>query len=303
MYIGWQFFLYFQWAIGKTGTFIPKPPSVEAFLPLSALLAAKRLFMTGAWDPIHPAGLTLFLAFVCMALLFRKGFCGYICPVGFASSLVERIGRRLRLSREMPRWISLPLSLIKYYLLFRFCSALLRMGLQEISAFLNAPYNFVADAKMLVLFIAPSNTTLTVLGALTALSLVFRNAWCRFLCPYGAFLGLIALISPLAITRDAKICVDCKRCSRACPAGIAVHRKRRVLSPDCIGCAACTEACPVPNCVTARLGTRRVPFWTIAAGCLALLAGFYLWAVITGHWTSTIPPVMLRRFHMMQFGM
>ena len=37
-YVGFRFYAYAQWAMGKSAVFTAKPPSVEAFLPLSALL-------------------------------------------------------------------------------------------------------------------------------------------------------------------------------------------------------------------------------------------------------------------------
>ena len=114
VWVGWNFYLHVQWATGKSLTFTPKPPSVEGFLPISELMAARRLFETGMWDVVHPAGLTLFLAIALMALLFRKGFCGYICPVGLASNLLGRLGERLGLNRNPPRKLELALQAIKY---------------------------------------------------------------------------------------------------------------------------------------------------------------------------------------------
>ena len=57
--------------------------------------------------------------------------------------------------------------------------------------------------SMLFFFLRASATTLVVVGVIVAASLVVRNAWCRFLCPYGAFLGILALASPVAVRRTA----------------------------------------------------------------------------------------------------
>ncbi len=302
-WVGYNFYLYVQWATGKNQTFTPKPPSVEGFLPISELMAARRLIETGQWDVVHPAGLTLFLAIALMALLFRKGFCGYICPVGFVSNLLGRLGERLGLNRTPPRKLELALQAIKYIplaLLGYF--SLFAMSVDEIEAFMGAPFNMVADSSMLFFFLRTSTTTLIVVGVIVAASLVVRNAWCRFLCPYGAFLGLFALASPVAVRRDAATCTSCRRCQRVCPSAIAVHQKTRVNSPECLGCTACIEACPQKDCLHLAAAGKRVPFWTVAAGCLVVLLGAYAWAGYTGHWTSEIPPAMLRRFHMIQFG-
>lgn len=306
LYVGYRFHNYFLWMTEKTEVFIPKPPSVEAFLPISALMAAKRFFMTGQWDTVHPAGLTIFFAILLMALLFRKGFCGYICPVGFLSALLERFGQRAGLTRAMP---DLPhpavrvLQSAKYLLLAAFLYfILIGMPLREIEAFLASPYNLVADAKMLAFFTGPSGTSLMVLAGLATFSLIIRNAWCRFLCPYGALLGLLALASPVAVSRDAGRCISCRRCTRVCPSGIRVDSRRRMDTPECIGCAACVESCPVPDCLSVRAFGLRLPVRSVALGSVGTLLAFYLWAVTTGHWASDIPPAMLRKLHMMQFG-
>ncbi len=302
-WVGWNFYLYVQWATGKTPIFTPKPPSVEGFLPISELMAARRLFVTGMWDTVHPAGLTLFLAIALMALLFRKGFCGYICPVGFASNLLSRLGERLGLNRTLPRKLELALHSLKYIPLALLCYfSLFGMSLDEINAFMGAPFNMVADSSMLFFFMRASATTMIIVGVIVAASLVVRNAWCRFLCPYGAFLGIIALASPVAVRRNAAACTNCHRCQRACPSAIAVHTKARVNSPECLGCTACIETCPQKGCLSLAALGRRIPFWTLAAGCVVVLLGAYIWAVSTGHWTSEIPQAMLRRFHMIQFG-
>lgn len=303
LYAGHAFYNHVAWLSGKTDQFTAKPPSVEAFLPISALMAAKRFFLTGQWDSIHPAGLTLFLTFILIAVAFRKGFCGYICPIGFISSLLETLGRKLGLSRETGRIASRLMAIPKYIILGGFLwFIIIGMDVRAIESFLSARYNLVADASMLHFFLAPSVTTILVVTGLVAASIFIRNAWCRFLCPYGALLGLFALFSPVALTRDKDRCISCGKCSKACPSGISVETKQRVNSPECIGCAACEEACPVQGCIAVRLGNRRTSFMLIAIGSVALLLGVYCWALSTGRWQSEISVDMLRRVYMMQFG-
>ncbi len=97
IYAGYRFYQYYLWASSQSETYVPKPPSVEAFLPISALVNLKRLVLTGQFDTIHPAGLTIFMAALVIALFLRKGFCGWICPVGFASNLAEAFSRKFKL--------------------------------------------------------------------------------------------------------------------------------------------------------------------------------------------------------------
>ena len=302
LYVGMRFYAYAQWAMGASPDFAPKPASVEAFLPISSLLAAKRLLLTGEYDVAHPAGLTILLLAVTTALLLRKGFCGYLCPVGTLSMLLDRLGKRLGLSRRMPGWLSLLLSLPKYLLLLFFVDLLLiTMDLTSIEGFLRTPYNMVADTKMLLFFLNPTPTLLVILGVLLLGGMLFPAFWCRGFCPYGALLGLFSLFSPLAVRRKADRCTGCRRCSRACPSRIPVHEKSRVSNPECLGCTECIGACPEPGCLDLHFGytakARALPFWSAAAGVLVLLCLFYFWAVSSGNWTSRIPPGMIRQYH------
>jgi hypothetical protein len=59
LYAGYRFYGYYLWMMDQSETFVARPPSVEAFLPISALLGLKRFVLTGRWDEIHPAGLTI----------------------------------------------------------------------------------------------------------------------------------------------------------------------------------------------------------------------------------------------------
>lgn len=299
VYVGFRFAAFLAWAVGRSDTFVPKPGAVEGFLPISALLGLRQWIGTGQWDMVHPAGLTIFLAILVMAFLFRKGFCGYICPVGFLSNLLERAGRKIGLGVVPPKMVDLPMTGVKYAGLGFFCySALFAMDLRSVQAFLTAPYNMVADAKMLAFFTEPSALSLTVVCALAAFSFAVRNAWCRYLCPYGALLGLVSWFSPTAVNRDSDACIDCGQCTRGCPAGIEVEKKSVVRTPECIGCAECVGNCPADGCLTIRAAGRfRLPWFALGVGAVVTLLAFWSWAKTTGHWDVQAPPFMLKKIY------
>ncbi len=301
LFVGFRFMAFLDWAMGRNAEMVTRPGAVEAFLPISALLGLRQLVATGEWDMVHPAGLTVFIAVLCMAFLFRNGFCGYICPVGFLSSQVERIGRTFKLAIIPHKYVDYPLSILKYALLgFFLYTVFFAMDLRTASSFISSPYNMVADARMLHFFVDPSTTSLIVIGVLCLASLIVRNAWCRYLCPYGALLGLLSWLGPVTINRDAQSCIHCGRCTRHCPAGILVENKKSVHSPQCIGCGECIGACPVDGCLSFKAYRRiRIPWYTVGIGVIVVLLGFYTWAQMTGHWQAPMPPSMLKKIYLM----
>src|SRR4029079_16418336 len=130
-------------------------------------------------------------------------------PIGTISEWLWQTGRRL-FGRTFtpPRWLDLGLRSLKSVFSARFLEVVVTMPVPAIRAFLTSPYGVVADVKMLDFFRDMGQSTAIVLAVLVADSLVVKNAWCRYLCPYGAMMGLVALVSPSRITRNADACID-----------------------------------------------------------------------------------------------
>lgn len=299
LYIGWQFYNFYLWAAGAEKTFTPRPPAVEAFLPLGALVSLKRLILGGEYDTIHPAGLTIFITAILIALFLRKGFCGWICPIGFASNLAERIGKKIHISFSLPTWIDLPLLSLKYFILGFFVYLILwQMDLQSLTAFHHSSYNLISDAKMLHFFLQPSILAGSIMLFLLLISFVLKNFWCRYLCPYGGLLGLLALASPFQIKRAPAACIDCKKCEQICPSSIRITNRKTVRNAECIGCLECLPVCPAKDCLTLSLpGKRQVNPIILPALTLGLFFLCYLTAKFTGHWQTQITLNDFREFY------
>jgi polyferredoxin len=143
---------------------------------------------------------------------------------------------------------------------------------------------------MLLFFTDISRTAATTLIVLAALSVVIKHFWCRYLCSYGALLGLVSWASPQRVVRDKDVCIDCKACTRACPVEITVHKKNSVRTPECTGCMSCVSACPVEDCLTVtKKGKGSWSPWLIPAVGLGTI--FFLWGIarVTGHWHTDLP--------------
>ncbi len=304
IYIGYKFYHFYLWATGQSQIYVPRPPSVEAFLPISALVGLKQFIFTGIYDFVHPAGLTILLAALAISLLFRRGFCGWICPIGLLSEILDWVGRKIGLGFKFIGLYVYPLYSIKYLLLGFFIYMIFwKMDIGQTMAFLKSPYNLVVDGKMLLFFLEPGRISLLVLTGLIVLSLIVRNFWCRFACPYGALLGIIAFLSPLYMRRDDKKCAHCKRCSEVCPGGIDVSSRSSVRVAECIGCMECAGVCPEKECLEPVIAGRiSLNPYIVGLGVVLLFLGAWLAAFLTGHWDNHVPAYMWRRFYMLFMG-
>ncbi len=301
VWIGIEFHLFMQWGLsGGTAPAATRPPGVEGFLPISALISLKYSLQTGLISMIHPAALFILVAIIGVSVVVKKGFCSWLCPVGTLSESLWMLGRRMTgRTWTVPRWLDIPLRSLKYLLLFFFAYTIVMMDVESLRNFIYSPYNRVADIKMYLFFARISSFALGVIGALMLLSVFIKNFWCRFLCPYGALLGIAGWLSPLKITRTAPTCIECELCTKACPSGIIVHRAGRVWSDECTSCLTCVQVCPVKETleVRARKRGRAVPGWvvgTLVAGVFVAITGA---AMLSGAWQNVIGrDEYLRRF-------
>jgi ferredoxin len=132
-------------------------------------------------------------------------------------------------------------------------------------------------------------TTAVSLGVLGALSLLFKNFWCRYLCPYGALVGLLSYLSPMKITRNEEACIHCRRCSKHCPSQIDVEARTRVRSPECTGCLTCVSRCPAKGALDMQVPRMKpaAPALFIVLA-LAIFFGAIGAAKLTGSWQSSV---------------
>lgn len=288
--VGIQVARFYQGALAGTLPLPSRPPGVEGYLPISGLMGLLDWIYQGTLNAIHPAATVLVLVALGMAFLLRKAFCSWVCPVGFLSELLARFGRwSFGRNVRVWKWVDIPLRSLKYLLLAFFLGAILSMSASDLQAFIQSPYNKVADVKMGLFFLELGKSGTMVLGMLLLASVFVQGAWCRYLCPYGALLGLFSWVSPSRITRDVDRCVSCGLCDKACMARLPVSGKERVLSPECTGCLDCVAVCPVKNAL--EMGTlrrKRVSPMVFAGAVLGLFVAGYLGARVTGKWANGI---------------
>ena len=312
-WLGIQFYLWARFfERGGAGLQVPRPAGAEGWLPIAGFMNFKVLITTGRIPVVHPAAMFLFMAFVGMSLFAKKAFCSWLCPVGTFSESLARLGKKLfRNNLRLPRWLDIPLRGLKYMLLGFFVFIIGTMSAAAINEFMGTPYGIIADVKMLNFFRDMSETAAIVIAVLVALSVLVENFWCRYLCPYGALMGLVSLLSPLRIRRNPQACIDCAKCAHACPASLPVDKLLQIRSVECTACMACIACCPAEGALqfslpqprnssasqlpglepAAALSRYRRPVTPLAM--VAILAVFFfgmiLMARATNHWQTHIP--------------
>jgi spermidine synthase len=168
----------------------------------------------------------LLLGFVLLSgVLFGQMWCGCLCPFGAAQEFLSRFGRRLGLRRYVHRPLDQRLRFLKYLLLGLMLAAVLLYDEPFWASFNPMQHAFGQHLGGWVLL---------VLGVSLAGALFYVRFWCRYFCPFGAFLSLankFALLQHLAPPRRFEHCdlgvrdefdVDCIRCNR-CLSALDTH--------------------------------------------------------------------------------
>lgn len=237
------FTIVFSRFIEARGIVIPWPSAgnFHAICPFGAVETVGRLVTEGRLIPkIHESNLWTFAGVAVLTLLFGPLFCGWLCPLGSVQEWIGGIGKKIfkkRYNRLISRRADRILGYMRYgvlALIIYFTTRSMTLVFQRFDPY-YALFNFWTGDVFI--------TALLVLGMVLVLSLFFERPWCRWLCPFGALLGLIQLVSPWKIRKKQKTCTQCGVCMESCPMRISIHKKRAVLDTRCNRCMICLEAC------------------------------------------------------------
>lgn len=274
-----------------------RPDVGDAFLPIAGGIELKAIVTLGIWDQTHPAAAVMLTVVLLTGLLCKRAFCGWACPLGIAGEYLYKLRKRFIKTEYLPpAWLDWPLRMLKYLILAGLLYIIIGMPAAGIPGYLNSNYHKIADLKMALFFITPGLVTLLCFGFILSLSAWRRQGFCRYICPYGALLGLVSFLSPFKIRRSTQHCLieskgmNCDKCTRACPANISVHTQLNVRSDECQACMRCVSACPKPEAL--HLSTRngiKLSARGLTIGLIVLLFLIPLIAYLSGFWVSQTP--------------
>lgn len=245
--------------LAERGVKIPvvQEASLHAVCPFGGVVSFWQLVSNGTLvKKVHESSVVLAVVGILLALLFGPVICGWVCPFGSFQEWIGKIGKRIlgkKYNNLLPSRLDKILRYLRYLMLIWVSYMTITSGklfFQDIDPY-YALFNFWGSETSVAGF--------AILGAVILLSLLVERPFCKYACPYGAFLGVFNLFRVFGIKRDAKTCISCSACSRACPMNIEVDKAVVVRDHQCITCMRCTSeaACPVVSTVVLAAGKEK----------------------------------------------
>ncbi|MDD5397855.1 MAG: 4Fe-4S binding protein [Dehalococcoidia bacterium] len=229
--------------------------------------------------------LVISLVIIVLALILGRAWCGWLCPMGTLLEWFSFNSWRSKKIKIADSWRS-----IKYIILLAIASAAILANLtllifdpmtifvRTFSTAVWPALDFIINAVESVMNNVPAlqeplsrfDTAVRssllpadplyyrdglifggIFIALILLNFLAERFWCRYLCPLGAFYGLLSKVSIVRRRVNAS-CIKCKLCQDVCPTGTIKREKDCSSDPgECIMCLKCMDSCP---CSTSDFG-------------------------------------------------
>jgi polyferredoxin len=221
---------FFRKSVGlKTVTF------VAAILYLgvsrSQMYSVVNIFGLLSWNlPIvkHNVFWYLFAGFTLgSTILWGRLYCGRICAFGALTQLMDRVVPA-KWRYNVPLKTETQLAWIKYALLVGVIAYYFLTRDITIYRYVEPFWMFTGHGSALMW---------SMLAALLVATVFVRNLYCRFLCPVGAFLGVISHASTVFPIKRWSECKSCKICEKACEWGAI--QGPRIVKSECVRCDDC----------------------------------------------------------------
>lgn len=186
------------------------------------------------------------IVLILMTIVLRTGFCGWLCPLGATADVFRAFGKKVGslgfmkpVNKKYRKWVrnnqSLLYKLDRYarYFKYFFLLWIVQAALFDIAS--------ISSGGIILVLFSLIYIVVILLAFLT------ERAWCKYLCPVGATLGIISIFSPTKVARNEQACISCKLCTKSCPMNIDVANMTQVNDTECITCLKCVDACPVED--------------------------------------------------------
>jgi polyferredoxin len=255
-----------------TGEDYIKTP-VQGFFHFDPLVSLATFLASRTWF----LPMTLGLVTVLLTIVLGRVFCGWVCPLGAIhqfSSFVFKKTKFLKPPREekasvAPKYYILIFVLVSavftldivglldpFSLLYRSFAVAVFPGLNHAaSSLVGALYGLKINALAQPVgqwFQALSiNSTfrqgllvLALFGLAVGLNAKKERFWCRYICPLGAFLGLLSRWNVFKVRVNMDKCIKCNLCTMHCQTQAVPYPNEKWRSAECVYCGTCAAICP-----------------------------------------------------------
>jgi len=244
----------------------PKPTLFES-------CSLKYLFNLPLNRPSWQSLSVYLLIIIVLYFVLARFMCGWMCPLGFVSDILNIIRSKLKLNRiTFPEWFRTILKHWRYsFLLFLVFASISIILPFAGSMYMNKDFNAVAcqvcPARTIIplfggrmptmpTFLTPITSFFSVLAliflGIFICSLFVTRAWCR-ICPNGSLTSLFNRGSLIVKKKDVTKCTKCGICKRVCPFDnnhVYEEKKNTIINhPNCIMCFNCVDKCPENDCL------------------------------------------------------
>ncbi len=172
-----------------------------------------------AFDPSYSIPFTAVVFFtlpILVTIFFGRTFCASVCPLGAVQELVA-----LK-PIQVPNWIDQALGLLPF----------IYLGGAVLFAATGTTFLICSYDPFVGFFRREAPESMFILGgAFLVVGLFVGRPYCRYVCPYGAILGLCSRLSSRHVRIPPEECIQCKLCVESCPYG-AIREPTVEMAPE-----------------------------------------------------------------------
>lgn len=217
-------------------------------MPTACFAVYLNLIARAQLVPAILAGELVIIVVIAVSVaLAGRLYCSTVCPLGIAQDLSRGILGVLHLTRKAPPGASGRLgTAVRHSVLAIFLvSAVLGFtGIVEpygiFGRFLSSGVMRFAEPPVAVTLWAVG-----LFGFIVVMTVFRARWWCNQICPVGTFLGFFSRFALFRVRIDAKACVGCGACAKACDKGAIVKDGGSVTvdHSKCVVCLRCKGSC------------------------------------------------------------
>ncbi|MBI3832129.1 MAG: 4Fe-4S dicluster domain-containing protein [Planctomycetes bacterium] len=221
----------------------------EFFLVIDPLVAFSTSIASKTWEWSLPWAFGI----LGVCILFPRGFCGYLCPLGTLIDCFDwAIGKRVKIFKVKGEgwWVHLKYYILTGIIVSAFFGVLLSGFFAAIPVitrgmlYIVEPFQmgFIKGWHQVPALNAGQMLSIGLFLAVLCLGLLRKRFWCRYVCPSGAVFSVFNVFRATERKVESS-CINCNKCVEICPFD-AIKADFTTRVADCTLCQSCGGVCP-----------------------------------------------------------